>query len=570
MALGLACQSAVQALPPNVLFPLIMVKAIGGSGVDFLWAIFSMLLVNGITSILQALRIGPVGSGLIVATYPSIAAVPFCILALDRSGPTLLAVLILVSAMTQIFISYRLSLMRKIVTPKVSGTILILMVITIVPILFGNISDALGSPLSTAGFICLAVTFVATLGPMLKGGQRVQVWAPIIGLGSGCLAAGALGIFDLEPFRTAPIAGLPLASWPGFSFDLARSQWLAFLGLAPIFALLGIVSVVQTSSIGVATQRVSWREPRSLDYRVVQGASICTGVGNLLASLVGILPVVTIPRGITFILQTGCASRYVGALFGSIIVLAAFVPKSWALLMGIPGPVNVIFVAVMLSPLVVEGVKLIAQEAPDFRRSLIIGTSVIIGLGFQAGLVTLPIGDLMNTLLATGLTAGTITLVVLILFTETKRRRIHRLATVVHIDSLPGINGFITQVSEQRELSEQITQRMQAVAEEILLTLAEPNGKPAAGASNVRIAITEDDNGAILEFVVDPGDADNLEDRIALLTTAGPTSEMFATESGVTDRSRNISLRLLGALSSSVTHQQYYETEIITVRVAGP
>ena len=151
MALSLAFQSAVQALPANILFPLIMVKAIGGSGTDYLWAIFSMLLVNGITVILQALRIGPVGSGLIVATYPSITALPFCILALDQGGPTILAALILVSAVTQILISYRLSLVRKIVTPKVSGTILILLIITIVPILFGNISDVPGSTPSTGG-----------------------------------------------------------------------------------------------------------------------------------------------------------------------------------------------------------------------------------------------------------------------------------------------------------------------------------------------------------------------------------------------------------------------------------
>ena len=383
------------------------------------------------------------------------------------------------------------------------------------------------------------------------------------------MAAGVFGIYDLEPFHSAPIAGLPLASWPGFSFGLDRSQWLAFLGLMPVFLLLGIVSVVQASSIGVATQRISWRKPRALDYRVIQGCSICAGVGNVLASLAGIMPIVTIPRGITFILQTGCASRYVGVLFGLIIVLAAFVPKSWALLMGIPGPVNAIFVAVMLSPLVLEGIKLLAQEQLDFRQSLVIGTAVIMGLGFQAGLVNLPIGDLMNTLLSTGLTAGTITLVALMLLTETKRRRGHRLATVAHIDSLPEINDFIARFSEQRQLSGQMTQRMQTVAEEILGTLAEPNGKPDDGAANLRLTVTEDAAGSILEFVADPGDADNLEDRIALLTTAGPAAEGSETEASMRDVSREISLRLIGGISSSVIHQQYYETEIIIVRIAA-
>ena len=43
-----------------------------------------------------------------------------------------------------------------------------------------------------------------------------------------------------------------------------------------------------------------------------------------------------------------------------------------------------------MGPLFVEGMKLILRDAPDFRRSLIVGISITIGLGFQFGLVALP------------------------------------------------------------------------------------------------------------------------------------------------------------------------------------
>ena len=61
--------------------------------------------------------------------------------------------------------------------------------------------------------------------------------------------------------------------------------------------------------------------------------------------------------------------------------------------------------------------------------------------------------------------------------------------------------------------------------------------------------------GAVLEFIAAPGE-ENLEDRIALIGEAsGDAPE------------REVSLRLLHHLASSVHHQQYHDTDIVTIRV---
>ena len=63
----------------------------------------------------------------------------------------------------------------------------------------------------------------------------------------------------------------------------------------------------------------------------------------------------------------------------------------------------------------------------------------------------------------------------------------------------------------------------------------------------------------MLEFVAATGE-ENLQDRIALL---GERTDAETTEWGV-------SLRLLRHLASSVRHQQYHDTEIVTVHVDTP
>ena len=62
---------------------------------------------------------------------------------------------------------------------------------------------------------------------------------------------------------------------------------------------------------------------------------------------------------------------------------------------------------------------------------------------------------------------------------------------------------------------------------------------------------------AELEFIAAPGD-ENLEDRMVLLSErSGAPAE------------HEISLRLLRHYASSVRHQQYHDTDVVTVRVEG-
>ena len=558
-------QSALLSVTPIVLFPIIMVVAVGGSDAEVLWAVFAMMAVNGVTVVLQSLRLGPFGSGLIVVTYPSSISIPFCIIALQEGGPATMASLVIISGLFQIAISMRLSLLRRVVTPTVSGTIIILLVITIVAVVFGNINDVPGDAPAAATPVSLGVTLAVTLGLLLRGSGPLRVWAPLIGITAGWISAVAFGIYDFGPVSQAPVAGLPLDGWPGLGLEFGSAFW----SLLPAFLFVSVILVLQATSIGLTTQQVSWRETRAMDYRRVQGGASATGMGNILAGLVGGMPITTSPRGISFVQQAGCASSYVGMLTGVFLIVAAFFPKSWGLLVGIPGPVTATFLIIIISPLFLEGMKLILRDAPDYRKSLVVGVSLAIGLGFQFRLIDLPDAGVWGPMFQNGLTAGGVAVVILTFLSGFGGQGRRRLQTELSVDSLPKINEFLKDFSSRRGWNHEMTSRLQSVAEETVHILSRTAGD-SSDSDGRRLLVIAGNEGRVaeVEFIGVSGDSQNLEDRIALLTEPGPGTAELELPDLESTIDREASLRLLLHYASSVTHRQYHEAEIITVRVA--
>ena len=73
--------------------------------------------------------------------------------ALAMGGPALLATLVVISALFQFTFSARLSLFRRVLTPTVAGTVIMLIAVTVMPIIFGMLTEVpedappLGAPI---------------------------------------------------------------------------------------------------------------------------------------------------------------------------------------------------------------------------------------------------------------------------------------------------------------------------------------------------------------------------------------------------------------------------------------
>ena len=475
-----------------------------------------------------------------------------------------MAALVIVSSLFQIACSMRLSWLRRVITSTASGIIIILLVITIVASIFGNIVHVVEDAHGAATPVCVRVTLFVTLGLILYAPGAWKAWAPLIGLGMGWITAAAFGIYDIGPVNQAHWVGLHLAGWPALGLEFGRVFW----SLLPTFLFMSIIVVCHASSTGLATQRVSWRGARAVDYQRVQGGAVGIGMGTLLAGLVGAMPVTVSPRGIFLIQQTGRAYRYIGVLTGLVLIAVAFFPKFWSLLIGIPSAVTAIFLIVIICPLILEGMILILRDGPDFRKGLVVGISLSMGLGFQFNLINLPTEGLWGPMLQNGVTAGSAVVVILTLITQySGRSRRRRLNTELSANALPTINAFLENFSEARQWGSQMTARLQSVAEEVTQILAQ-HVVSRRGTGRLLIIAGSDGDVAELEFISASGNQQNIEDQITLLREIDQEAaelELPELESAI---DRDASLRLLMHYATSITHQRYHETEIITVRVA--
>ena len=553
LALGLGFQFAMLTVAGIVLTPAIVVRAAEG-GEDFVsWAAFAALAISGVTTILQAVRVGRVGSGHVLLMGTSAAFIAVCVTAIVEGGPGLLATLVTVSALFQFGLSTRLSLLRRVLTPTVCGTVIMLIPVTLMPIMFGMLADAPEGAPPAAAPVCVLVTLVVTVGVTLRAAGVWRLWAPVVGISAGCLAAGAYGIYDTRLVAEAGWIGLPAGAWPGFDLHFG----VAFWSLLPAFVLVTLIGAIETIGDSVAIQRVSRRRPRATDFRVVEGAVAADGVGNLLSGLAATVPNTTYSSSVSVTDITGVAARAVGVHVGATFVVLAFLPKFMALILAIPGPVVGAYTIVLMATLFVLGMRVVVEDGVDYRKGIVAGVGFWVGLGFQNGLIFADELGAWSGLLGNGMTSGGLAAILMTLFLELSRPRPHRLRTALNADAYPALDAFLTEFAAARGWSKAMTERLRAVGEETLLTLVRQDGDGPE--RHLRLSARNDGRAAELEFIAAAGES-NIEDRMALLgdRVTGQGAE------------QEVSLRLLRHLASSVRHQQYHETDVVTVRVESP
>ena len=551
LVFGLGLQIAVLSLAAIIVVPTIVMRA-ASAGEDYLsWAVFATVAICGVTTILQSLRTGWVGAGHLVVMGASGAFIAVCITAVSEGGPALLATLVVISSFVPFVLSVRLSLFQRVLTPTVSGTVIMLIPVTVMPAAFDLLADVPeGTPVLAAP-LCAGVVVVVIAGIALKAAGALRLWAPVVGVLAGAGVAALFGLYDANRVVQTPWFGIPTGEWPGFDLEFGPSFWALF----PPFVLVAVIATIRTISGAVAIQRVSWRRPRPLDFRAVQGAINVDGLGNLLSGLVGTTPNTATTVGASVTELTGVGARSVGVATGAIFVVIAFLPKVLAAVLAIPGPVFAAYLSVLLATLFAIGLKMAVQDGIDYKKGLIVGLAFWIGVGFQNGAVFPDqVSEFAGGLLANGITAGGLAVILMTLFVEMTRSRRSRIETAFDISALPSIREFLAGFASRSGCDAALAERLDAACEETLLTLMQQNEEQR----RLRLVAYREDSGAVLEFVVASRD-ENVQNRLALL----------ANEPGEANAEEEVSLRLLRRLASSVHYRQYRGMDVVTVRVAA-
>ena len=554
---GMGLQFAILSIAGIVLTPAIVIRAAGESDSYLTWAVFAAAVVSGVSTILQAVKFGRIGAGYVLLMGTSGAFIAVCVAALVQGGPGLLAVLVVASSLFQFLLASRLSLFRRLITPVVAGTVLMLIAVTVMPLIFDMVTASPEGESDWSAPTSALVTILVVIAIALKSSGSLRLWAPVIGVVAGSVVAAASGLYDFDQVSDAAWIGVPDSGWPGFDFSFGAAFW----SLLPAFVIVTIIGAVETIGDSVAIQRVSWRKPRAVDYRVVQGAVAADGTGNLLSGVAGTVPNTTYSSSVSITELTGVAARRVGVAIGVVFIVFAFLPKFLALVLAIPDAVVAAYVTVLISLLFVVGMRIVSEEAADYRKGLIAGIAFWLGVGFQNSLIFPEyLEGFAGGFLENGMTSGGLVAIVLTLFTEATQSRRHRLRTNLAMPELPRIQEFLGGFAKRHGWAQSMSQRLDAVAEETMVTLLDAeHAGDAPDDRTLRVTASKQDGRAVLEFVA-AARGENIEDRLAVLDE--PTADRPV--------ERDVSLRLLQHYATSVLHQQYHELEIVTVHVNPP
>ena len=255
LAAGLGIQYALLTVTGIVLTVAIVVRAGGGSEAYLAWSGFAVLIVSGVSTLLQVRGVGRVGAGYILLMGTSGAFLAVCIAALTAGGPLLLAALVLVSSFFQLVLSQRLSWVRRAFTPTVTGTVVMLIAATIMPIVFGMLEIPAGvEPDAVIASACATLGMFLVIALWIGGAWRL--WASV----GSCHRnrRGLLGGGGARPFRSHPRRGGAVVRRTGPSLTVLRSRVqpvvLALAALVRVFVT--IIGAVETIGDGIAIQQV--------------------------------------------------------------------------------------------------------------------------------------------------------------------------------------------------------------------------------------------------------------------------------------------------------------------------
>ena len=554
-SLIIGSQTAVLVSVPVVVVNTIVARVANQGDAYLSWAIFASMVIGGLLTVVQAIRFGVIGGGSLTVMGASGAAIGVAVLALITGGPALLGALVVASALCQFVLAATLSHLRRLITPLVSGTLLALVSVTVMPMGFAMLTRVPEGAPAAAGPTVAAVTIVIVVGLMLRAPRFVRAWTPVLGMGAGCLTAAFFGILDFERVASASWVGVPSPALSGLDLSFGPGFWI----LLPGFLFVTFVITVRQVGDAVRMQRLSYRERRAVDFRRVEGAVNACGVGTALSGLAGVVPPWPYTAGIALADGIGVAARRVGVHIGVAIVALAFVPKVAALVLSVPPPVLAAYIMVIFGVTFAQGMRVVFQEGANRQNALVAGLAFWIGVGIQfQAIFPSHLGTPTGRMLANGLTVGGLTVLLLTLFLNltTPRRRKAELA--LHPDSLSELDRFVVDFASRYGWGTRATAHLRAATEEALLCLLRQEADdpaPAGEGRGLRVVAQSTRDGALLEFTA-ATDAGNLENRIMLLgDRPDPTSE------------RDLSLALLRHHAASVKHREYHNVDILAVRV---
>jgi NCS2 family nucleobase:cation symporter-2 len=371
-AVPLGLQHVLAMLLPNIAPALIIAGAVGLATGQTSFLVQMALLFAGLSTIVQAYPVGPVGARLPIVMGTSFAFVGGVIGIASQYSLAVAFGAAVVGALVEVAIGWRFEWFRSWFTPLVNGLIVVIIGLYLIPVgvdyLAGGADAENYGALINLGVGGLVFGVAILLNQLFSG--YIRILSLLIAIAVGYVASIVAGIIDFTPVGEAAWFAVPVPLRFGIAFEPVPILIMAVLYLTTTMETVGHISALTAV------------EDRSPSVGEFEGGLLADGVMSGIAGVFGAFPNTSFAQNIGVVTFTGIMSRFVVAVAGVVLVVLGFVPKVGAVFATMPNPVLGGATLVMFGMILSNGFKILNDNVAMNRRNMvIIAASIGLGLG---------------------------------------------------------------------------------------------------------------------------------------------------------------------------------------------
>ena len=361
----------------------------------------------GIATFLQVYK--GIGIGLPVVLGCTFTAVTPMIMVGSKHGIDVLYGSLFASGIIIVLISPFFSYLVKIFPPVVTGSVVTIIGITLMPVAMNNLAGGQGNKHYGAPINILLglITLIIILVIHRLSSGFIRSIAILLGLVIGTIIASFFGLVNIGAVHESNWFELPKPfRFAGFKFEI---------GSILLFVIVGIVSLIESTGVYSALSEIT---NTKIERKDISKGYRAEGIAIVLGSIFNAFPYTAYSQNVGLVSLSGVKSNKVMYGMIALLLLCGSIPKLGAIATIIPTSVLGGAMIAMFGMVMAYGVKMLG--AIDFTRQdnlLIIAVSVGIGLG----ITTVPeafskFGSDYEWLTQNGIVIGTFTAIILNLF----------------------------------------------------------------------------------------------------------------------------------------------------------
>ncbi|MFC0187568.1 nucleobase:cation symporter-2 family protein [Fictibacillus aquaticus] len=371
--LSLGIQHVLAMYAGAVIVPLIVGSALKLSAEQLAYLVAIDLMTCGIATLLQVWNNRLFGIGLPVVLGCTFTAVGPMIAIGAQYGMSAIYGAVIAAGFFVFMIAGMFSKIVKLFPPVVTGTVVTIIGITLIPVAIKDMAGGQGSSdFGSPQNLLLSFGVLSSIIIIYRFSNGfIRAVSILLGLFIGTVAAAMLGMISFAPVMEASWFHMPRP----FYFGVPTLE----AGAVITMVLVAIVSMIESTGVFLALGKICGKELSTDD--IAKGYR-GEGLAIMLGGIFNAFPYTTYSQNVGLIQLSGVKSKQVIVAAGALLVFLGLIPKVATLTTLIPAPVMGGAMMAMFGMVIASGIKMLSTV--DFSKQenlLIIACSVGLGLG---------------------------------------------------------------------------------------------------------------------------------------------------------------------------------------------